>query len=143
MPAKTRQGVLAYEHILGLKMYLSVAEKDRLDFHNSPKNLTPTVKNMPTKTAAHFENLLPYAMALGVHKEWSEQFKDIYQQSTNWYSDGTGSHFTSIALANNLIDFSASANTAIASTPSSASGGGSGFSGGGGGGFGGGGGGSW
>ena len=28
---------LAYEHILGLKEYLSVAEKDRISFHNAPK----------------------------------------------------------------------------------------------------------
>jgi uncharacterized membrane protein len=133
MPVKTKKGVLAYEQILGLKKYLTVAEKDRIYFHNAP-----------SKNPAQFEKFLPYAMALGVHKEWSEQFKDIYQGSPDWYTDGSPSTFSSIALANSLAEFSASANTAIASSPSSASSGGSGFSGGGsGGGFGGGGGGSW
>ena len=133
MPVKTKKGVLAYEHILGLKKYLSVAEKDRIKFHNAP-----------AKNPKHFEKFLPYAMVLGVEEEWGEQFKDIYKGNPEWYSDETKNSFSSGVLASSLSNFSSSANTAVSSSPSSASGGGSGFSGGGGGGgFGGGGGGSW
>ena len=133
MPVRTLKGVHAREHILGLKRYLSVAEKDRIEFHNAPK-----------KDPKQFEKLLPYAMVLGVEKKWAEQFKDIYSQQPGWYNDPTGAGFNSVVLANSLSSFSASANTTMVSRPSSASGGGSGFSGGGGGGgFGGGGGGSW
>jgi len=133
MPVKTRQGVLAKEHILGLKTYLSVAEKDRINFHNAPE-----------KNPQEFEKFLPYAMALGVEKQWAEQFKDMYNEKPDWYHDPSGRTFNSLLLANSMSDFSSSSETSIASKPSSASSGGSGFSGGGsGGGFGGGGGGSW
>lgn len=133
MPAKTRKGVLVKEHILGLKQYLSVAEKDRIEFHNAPE-----------KNPKRFEKLLPYAMALGVEKEWAKQFKNIYDKQPDWYSGSGAASFNALALTHSLDDFSSSANTTLASKPSSASGGGSRFSGGGsGGGFGGGGGGSW
>lgn len=133
MPAKTKKGVLAKEHILGLKRYLSVAEKERIKFHNAPE-----------KKPERFEKLLPYAMVLGVEKEWAKQFEGIYNQEPEWYSGPAGRGFSSYALVSGLGGFSANANASLASRPSSASGGGSGFSGGGsGGGFGGGGGGSW
>lgn len=133
MPAKTLKGVQAKEHALGLKRYLSVAEKDRIKFHNAPE-----------KNPAHFEKLLPYAMVLGVEREWAKQFEGIYNGQPGWYNDPTGAGFNSLILVNSLGNFSSIAHAALTSSPSAASGGGSGFSGGGvGGGFGGGGGGSW
>jgi uncharacterized membrane protein YgcG len=133
MPRKTKQGAIVKEQILGLKEYLTVAEKDRIKFHNAPE-----------KKPELFEKLLPYAMVLGVEKEWAKQFKGIYDQQPNWYSDPSGGNFSAVLLANNLGSFQAKANTNLASRPASASSRGSGFSGGfSGGGFGGGGGGSW
>ncbi|MCK4539911.1 DUF2207 domain-containing protein [Candidatus Parcubacteria bacterium] len=133
MPKKTKKGVLAREKILGLKMYLEVAEKDRINFHNAPK-----------KNPKIFEKLLPFAIVLGVEKKWAKQFEDIYHEAPNWYSSASARNFSALALANNLNSFQSQANSTLASMPSSASSGGSGFSGGGsGGGFGGGGGGSW
>lgn len=125
MPVKTVKGVEAREHILGLKKYLEVAEADRLKFHNAPE-----------KNPKHFEKLLPYAIVLGVEKEWAKQFEGLYDQEPSWYS-GAGS-FNATALVSSLGSFQTSANTII-----TASSGGSGFSGGSGGGGGGGGGGSW
>ena len=58
MPQKTIKGVNTYEQILGLKEYMSVAEADRIKFHNAPE-----------KKPEVFEKLLPYAMVLGVEKE--------------------------------------------------------------------------
>jgi len=133
MPARTLKGVRAKEYILGLKEYLSVAEADRIKFHNAPE-----------KNPERFEKLLPYAMVLGVEKEWAKQFEGIYKNPPSWYSDPSGASFNSLLFVSSLHNFSASANSTLASTPSQASGGGSGFSGGSsGGGFGGGGGGSW
>ena len=130
MPKRTHQGVLAREHILGLKEYLRVAEKDRLKFHNAPE-----------KKPEVFEKLLPYAMVLGVEKEWAGQFRDIYTAEPRWYHSGSGSGFNSVVFASSLHNFSAQANRSLAVSPSSGRGGsGGGFSGGG---FGGGGGGSW
>ncbi len=133
MPKKTKQGVLAKEHILGLKQYLTVAEKDRIKFHNAPE-----------KNPDHFEKLLPYAMVLGVEQDWAKQFEGIYNKQPSWYNDSGGAPFSALVLSNSLNGFQSKANSALASRPSSASSGGSGFSGGfSGGGFGGGGGGSW
>lgn len=129
MPLRTLKGVLAREEILGLKQYISVAEKDRIEFHNAPE-----------KNPKHFEALLPYAVALGVEKKWAQQFADLDMQPS-WYHDSTGTRFTAMTLVNDIGNFSDVASSTMRSTASS---GGSGFSGGSsGGGFGGGGGGSW
>ena len=133
MPQRTAMGAEIREEIEGLKQYLSVAEKDRIKFHNAPE-----------KSPEQFEKLLPYAMVLGVEKQWAEQFKDIYHEPPNWYEGRPGDVLTSAFLVNTLSDFNSEAQSVLASSPSSAASGGSGFSGGGsGGGFGGGGGGSW
>lgn len=133
MPQKTLTGVLAKEHILGLKDYLQVAEAERIKFHNAPE------KNPQT-----FEKFLPYAMALGVEKEWAKQFEGIYQSAPDWYVDSTGqAGFNPVFFIGQLNSFSESARSNISTPPaaSHSSGlGGGGFSGGG---FGGGGGGSW
>jgi uncharacterized membrane protein len=133
MGHRTKKGVEAKEKLLGLKMYLETAEKDRLKFHNAP-----------AKNPQQFEKLLPYAMVFGVEKEWAEQFRNIYKEQPEWYEGANGQTFNSVVLANSLNSFGKTTSSSVVSAPSSAGSGGSGFSGGGsGGGFGGGGGGSW
>ncbi len=134
MPAKTPKGAQAKQSILGLKMYLSVAEKDRINFFNAPE-----------KTPGQFEKFLPFALVLGVEEKWAKQFEDIYTTPPSWYSDASGGHFNSLYFISNIRNFSDTANQSLYSKPSGAGSGGSGLGGGGfsGGGFGGGGGGSW
>lgn len=138
MPQKTIKGVNTYEQILGLKEYLSVAEKDRIEFHNAP-----------VKKPEVFEKLLPYAMVLGVEQQWAKQFEGIYNQPPSWYEGPPGVNFNSLFLINSLSNFSNVANASMGvsrSEGAGAAGGLSGFGGGGGfsgGGFGGGGGSSW
>lgn len=120
MSRRTEKGVFAKEHILGLKSYLNVAEKDRINFHNAPE-----------KNPATFEKYLPFAMALGVEKEWAKQFDGLSLNNLSWYSSSTGSNFSSIALVNSLSSFSTTANQTLSM---SSSGGGGGSVGGGGGG---------
>ena len=130
MPTKTKKGALTKEYILGLKRYLTVAEKDRLKFHNAPE-----------KNPEHFDALLPYAMALKVADQWAKQFAGLERENPNWYEGPVGYHFVATGFAKDLASFSSTLGSNLSST---ASGGGSGFSGGSsGGGFGGGGGGSW
>jgi uncharacterized membrane protein len=128
MPKKSIKGVEAKEYLLGLKKYISLAEIERIKFHNTP-----------LKTPEHFESLLPYAMIFGLEKEWAKQFESLTYSPT-WYNDKNFNSFVPLVFVNDLRNFSS---TGISSmTPASS--GGSGFSGGGaGGGFGGGGGGSW
>jgi len=134
MPARTKKGVLTREKILGLKDYLSVAEKDRLEFFNSPR-AKPEV----------FEKFLPFAMALKVEKQWAEKFADIYKEPPAWFTGPANANFSSIILISSLSDFSTKTNHVLAAAGANAAHGGSGIGGGGfsGGGFGGGGGGSW
>lgn len=130
MPARTAKGVLTREHILGLKQYLSVAEKDRINFHNAPEKKPQT-----------FEKFLPYAMVLGVETQWAKYFEDMYKDmQPSWYVSNSGAHFNAILLSQSLHNFSAVSGTTLATPPASKGGGSGGFSGGG---FGGGGGGSW
>jgi uncharacterized membrane protein YgcG len=127
-PKKTVQGVATMEYLLGLKQYLSVAEKDRLEFHNAPE-----------KKPEIFEKLLPYAIVFQVDKAWAKEFEGIYVTPPSWYEGGTQNTFTSSSFATTLSAFNSAALSASASSSSGGSGGG-GSSGGGGGG---GGGGSW
>lgn len=131
MIKRTKKGSDIKYQIEGLRMYLKTAEKRKLDLLNTPK-----------KNAEHFEKMLPYAIALGVTKEWGEQFDDLIQKEPEWYNGGTN-NFNAASFGSAMQGFSTSTSTGLSST-TSASSGGSGFSGGGsGGGFGGGGGGSW
>ncbi|MFA5986362.1 MAG: DUF2207 domain-containing protein [Parcubacteria group bacterium] len=132
MPQRTKNGAIVREQVLGLKLYMETAEKDRINFHNAPE-----------KNLERFEKLLPYAMVLGVEEAWAKQFEDIYKTKPQWYESGDAT-FSPILFAHSLHAFSDANNATMVSQPSSAGSGGSGFSGGGsGGGFGGGGGGSW
>jgi uncharacterized membrane protein len=90
-----------------------------------------------------FEKFLPFAMALGVEKNWSKAFDGIMTQPPGWYRGGYGPVFYPGNFTSNLNSMSSRASSVMASAPRSS--GGSGFGGGGssGGGFGGGGGGGF
>ncbi len=130
MPRVTLAGAVMKERIEGLKRYIEVAEKDRINFHNAPE-----------KKPELFEKLLPFAMVLGAEKAWAKQFEGIYTTQPSWYNGTTGNMFSAMILADSLSSFNTVATSSLTSAPSGGSGsGGGGFSGGG---FGGGGGGSW
>lgn len=145
MPARTEKGAQTHDHLLGLKEYIKMAEADRLKFGQSVQGAEKIAggsfdPSSPRSQVKLFETLLPYAMLFGLEKSWTEQFKDLYAQSPNWYS-GNIHTFNTVYLASSLSNFS-SASSMSFSPPSSSSSGG--FSGGGaGGGGGGGGGGGW
>ena len=131
MPARTQKGADTLAKIYGLEDYMSVAEKDRMAFHDAPE-----------KKPEQFSILLPFAIALGVEAAWAAQFKGL-TQAPSWYTSTSSQAFNAMAFTNSLSNFSGSMQSA-ASSASSASSGGSGFSGGSsGGGFGGGSVGSW
>ncbi|WMT87879.1 DUF2207 domain-containing protein [Pelagibacterium sp. 26DY04] len=139
MRAPTVHGRKVMDEIEGFRMYLDTAEKERLNFQDEPE-----------MSVARFETILPYAMALGVEKPWSERFENDLSRSAvrdapagyspHWYSGG---NFSAGSFAQTMGGVATGLSAAmIASQPqaSSSSGtGGGGFSGGGGGGGGGGG----
>ena len=136
LKAPTLAGRRLMDEIEGLKLYMRVAEKERLN-----------LLNPPDRTPDHFEALLPYAMALGVENDWNEQFADVLAKAAvdpasgrhptpSWYSGRTSFN----GLAASLGGSFAGAVSASSSAPGSSSGSGGGGSSGGGGGGGGGGG---
>jgi len=131
MPAHTEQGARALEGVLGFEDFLVHVESERF--------------NRMIKTPEMFEKFLPFAMALGVEKNWSRAFQGILTQPPQWYRGSSyGPNFYPMMFTNDLSSMSSRAGTVMASAPRSS--GGSGFSGGGGssgGGFGGGGGGGF
>ena len=134
LKAPTIKGRRVMDKLEGLKMYLAVAEKDRLNLLNPPE-----------KTPELFEKLLPWALALEVEQEWSEQFSDILAQATqegeyspSWYNGHH--HFSTTSLASSLGSSLGASISSSSTAPGSSSGSGGGGSSGGGGGGGGGGG---
>jgi uncharacterized membrane protein YgcG len=141
MTKRSQAGNMMVEHMEGLKLYLNQAEKDRIKQQDAVEAPLAPHSGEPIRDVKFFEKLLPFAVAMGVEKTWSNAFKDIYNQPPEWYG-GNWSTFSTAALAKSI----STTNTATAASFSSpSSSGGSGFSGGGGsgGGGGGGGGGGW
>lgn len=107
----------------------------------SPGSPFSSAANAPQRTVELFEKLLPYAIALGVEKQWAKEFNDIYKQPPEWFS-GNWSTFNAYYLASSITGSMQSAMATSFAPPSSSGSsgfGGGGFSGGGGGGGGGGG----
>ena len=71
MPARTVEGARALEGSLGFEEFLDRVESDRFD--------------RIVKTPAMFEKFLPFAMALGVERNWAKAFEGIYTSQPDWY----------------------------------------------------------
>lgn len=137
LKAPTLTGRKIMDQIEGFRLYLSVAEQERLNLLNPPE-----------KTPQLFEKYLPYALALDVENEWCEQFAGVLAQagvggqaySPTWYSgsswDPTRSSGFASCLGDSFAGAIASSSTPPGSTSGSNGGGSSGGGGGGGGGSG-------
>jgi uncharacterized membrane protein YgcG len=133
MLKKNKNGVRLYQEVLGFKMFVEKAEKDRLE---------RMLKDDPD----YFEKTLPYAMIFGYAKQWSSKFDGLLTEPPRWYVGGPGyvhGSFMPSEFGKSFDSGMQEIQSAFTSMPQSSGGGG--FSGGGsvGGGFGGGGGGSW
>ncbi len=139
--APTPLGRKLMDGIAGLKTYIKLAEKDRLNLAGAP-----------AMSPRHFETVLPYAVALGLEKPWSNAFQAWLASaagaaaaatySPHWYRGGNFSPGRIGETMSGLPSSIGKSMTNAMPAPKSSS---SGFSGGGssGGGGGGGGGGGW
>ncbi|WP_132438016.1 MULTISPECIES: DUF2207 domain-containing protein [unclassified Rathayibacter] len=137
----TAAGAELRDHLKGLELYLRLAEADRFAMLQSPRGADRRSVG-PVEVVEVTERLLPWAVLLGLEKEWSAALATAYEQtgeSPVWYSGSTGFH--AAAFAGSISSFSSTASSFVGSSSSSSSGGagGGGSSGGGGGGGGGGG----
>ena len=138
----TDEGLALRRYLAGLKMYIGVAEAERLQMLQSPEGAEKVKVNATDEKqlVKLYERVLPYAVLFGQEKKWSAQLGQYYEQvgeQPDWYS-GQGA-FNAAAFAAGMNSLSSVASSA--SDYSSTSGGstGGGFAGGGGGGGGGGG----
>ena len=138
----TDEGLALRRYLAGLKMYIGVAEAERLQMLQSPEGAEKVQVNASNEKqlVKLYERVLPYAVLFGQEKKWSAQLGQYYEQvgeQPDWYS-GQGA-FNAAAFAAGMNSLSSVASSA--SDYSSTSGGstGGGFAGGGGGGGGGGG----
>ena len=139
----TELGAQTREHLTGLKLFIRLAEADRIAFLQSPEGAQR--RPDPTKTGEMihlYEKALPYAVLFGLEKQWASELGSLYVQESRspyWYS--TDDDFAASAFVIGMTSLSASATTWASSESSSSSSGssGGGFAGGGGGGGGGGG----
>jgi hypothetical protein len=134
LPAYSVDGRRLEDAIVGLRQYLSIAEKDDL-----------ARLKAPPQTAEEFTKFLPYAMALDVEEAWTRRFTAILgaaavaAAASEFYSSSSSSGLSGSGLANSLGGLGDT--VSAASTPPGSSSGMSGGGGGGGGSSGGGGGG--
>lgn len=137
--APTIEGRKLMDEIEGLKLYMSVAERDELASMQGPDRPPPL-------DAKRYESLLPFAVALDVEEAWTKKFTlavgaaaaAAAANNIGWYQGGRVGDLGSLSSA---IGNAFSSQIASASTPpggSSGAGGGGSAGGGGGGGGGGG-----
>ncbi len=140
---RTERGLETSKYLDGLKLYIKMAETDRIKFLQS----VPGVETDPAGVVKLYEKLLPYAIMFNLEKTWLKNLAHYYDMNgvaePNWYI-GTGA-FIASDFSKSLNSFtsdtamSISHSTASGSSSSSGFSSGGGFSGGGGGGGGGGG----
>ncbi|RLP83188.1 DUF2207 domain-containing protein [Mycetocola lacteus] len=147
--ALSADGMRAVEYLKGLKLYLEVAEEDRLRILQSPQGAervdatgpaagadAEAAAIEPQRVLRLYEALLPYAVLWGVEKEWAKTLAGRYEtdlSEPNWYVGQNG--FNAAALGLGIAGFNSAVSTASSwsSSGGSSTGGsmGGGFSGGG------------
>ena len=148
----TERGRGIRDHLEGLRLYIRLAEADRLRVLQSPAGAL-RVERVGLSSASGppdpaivlklNERLLPYAVMFGLEREWSRELAVLYEQTgeaPGWYDGRSG--FNPTVFAAGVSSFSSTSSTSWSGSSSSSSSSGSsggGSSGGGGGGGGGGG----
>lgn len=108
----TQAGVDLLGYLNGLREYIQFAEKDRLEYLQSPKGATRTREQLGQPEILHlYEAVLPWAVLLGLSYEWANVLTTYYDEShePSWipvaaieakYLSGLGSVITqSIAVS--------------------------------------------
>lgn len=142
----TDQGLALRRHLEGLKMYIGVAEQERLKMFQSPEGVSKLAEAGVGSTDDKrqllklYERVLPYAVMFGQEKEWSKQLGKYYEQvgqSPDWYSGADAFSAAAFATSMGSLASSTSSFDSYSSSSGGSSGGGSVGGGGGGGGVGG------
>jgi uncharacterized membrane protein YgcG len=141
----TDKGLELKRYLEGLKMYIEVAEEERIKMLQSPEG-AEKVREVASGTDGSqliklYERVLPYAVLFGQEKEWNKQLGHYYEAANttpDWYA-GHNALFNAAVFSSAMNSFSQASSSASSSSSSTGGSSGGGFSGGGGGGGGGGG----
>ena len=112
---RSKKGSEALEHLQGIRLYLTVAEEDRIRMLQSPTGAerTRVDPSDPAAIVKLYEKLLPFAIIWGVEDQWSKVLGERY--ATTPTADDSLSR--SLALTN-LSGFSRGyTSTSFATTP--------------------------
>jgi len=130
---RTEKGLETARYLEGLKLYIKMAESERIKFLQSVDGADTSHQGV----VKLYEKLLPYAIIFGLEKTWLREMSKYYEfddvSSPGWYV-GMGA-FVASDFSSAVSEMSSFAGSSIAhSTTIQSSSSGSGFSGGGGGG---------
>lgn len=139
------EGLALRRYLEGLKMYISVAEEDRIKMLQSPQGAEKVAEvsagGEVQKRIVLYEKVLPYAIITGHEKQWGKQLGSYYEQANqqpDWYAGHRGA-FNAAVFSSALRGISSTTNSVSSSSSSTGGSSGGGSAGGGGGGGGGGG----
>ncbi|MBR3880360.1 MAG: DUF2207 domain-containing protein, partial [Mailhella sp.] len=98
MDAPSVEARALLDEIEGLALYIGMAESDRFNAMNPPE-----------QTLQHYQELLPYAVALDLEKAWGARFASVLEAHTAMPgSETVGQDFWSPAMAGALASSVAS-----------------------------------
>ena len=80
MPAPTRKGQDVHTHLAGFRLYMEKAEKLQLNSVEVGSDAPPPM------TVERYEKFLPFAVALGVEKPWSDHFERLIPEAAQDYN---------------------------------------------------------
>jgi uncharacterized membrane protein YgcG len=130
--ALSAKGSQVVSQLKGLEMYIELAEKDRLEFLQSPKGALLKPSEIQGKEVLKlYEEVLPWAILLGLQKQWSQVLTALYQKegSPVWYVGGPLA-YANLSNLNKALSSSLAVSSSGGSGGSGSSGGGSGGGGG-------------
>ncbi len=91
MPVVTREGARARDRLLGLEEYVRRAERAEVE-----------ARHQGERAPGHFEEMLPYAIALGVVDLWLDEFAGL-TEGPGWYLVEGGTAPTSFTVSMDLF----------------------------------------
>jgi uncharacterized membrane protein YgcG len=130
----TAKGAEVDSYLKGMRMYIELAEKDRLDFLQSPKGAGLKPSEIEGRTVLKlYEEVLPWAILLGLHKQWNGVLNTLYEKdSTPVWFVGAPVFAASFSSLDRILAQSLSVDSSGGSGGGGSAGGGSGGGGGGG-----------
>jgi hypothetical protein len=118
------RGVARRDYLRGLRLYMQVAEAERIKRLQTPKGAEKVVDpNDHAALVKLYERLLPYAIVFGIDQEWAKEFAPLYaDHAPDWYV-GNWATFNAVVFVASLQSFTAASTSTFApSTNASASG---------------------